>query len=233
MYEEAGLSTGGQRCCWRNCRGCGTRWCATNDDVRWRKRVRWERDEWRPNDDGGCWQPVKWKPVRREPIERKPITRRWGRRRSDEAVIVGPGGDLVFDPDKLTVTPGTTVKWVWKSDGHNVVPESQPEGAGWKGTGSASELFDTGYTYSHTFSTPGEYAYHCAPHKSAGMTGTITVGSAGGGGAAAEADPEEMGVPFQAHYVGIATILMVMMSLLYTFFFLKYGESAHTSGGNR
>ncbi len=150
-----------------------------------------------------------------------------------KTVKVGPGGDLVFDPDKLTVTPGTTVKFVWESDGHNVVPESQPEGAGWKGSGSASELFDTGHTYSHTFSTPGEYAYYCAPHKSAGMTGTITVGSAGGGGGAAEADPEEMGVPFQAHYVGIATILMVMMSLLYTFFFLKYGESAHTSGGNR
>ncbi|WP_423745181.1 plastocyanin/azurin family copper-binding protein (plasmid) [Haladaptatus sp. SPP-AMP-3] len=148
-------------------------------------------------------------------------------------VIVGPGGDLVFDPDKLTVTPGTTVKFVWESDGHNVVPESQPDGAGWKGSGSASELFDTGHTYSHTFSTPGEYAYYCAPHKSAGMTGTITVGSPGGGGGAAEADPEEMGVPFQAHYVGIATILMVMMSLLYTFFFLKYGESANTSGGNR
>ncbi|WP_264781472.1 plastocyanin/azurin family copper-binding protein [Haladaptatus sp. T7] len=150
-----------------------------------------------------------------------------------KTVKVGPGGDLVFDPDKLTVTPGTTVKFVWESDGHNVVPESQPEGAGWEGSGSASELFDTGHTYSHTFSTPGEYAYVCAPHKSAGMTGSITVGSSGGGGAVAEADPEEMGVPFQAHYVGIATILMVMMSLLYTFFFLKYGESANTSGGNR
>ncbi len=65
-----------------------------------------------------------------------------------------------------------------------------------------------------------------------GMKGTITVGSASGGGAEAEADPEEMGVPFQAHYVGIATIIMVLMSLLYTFFFLKYGESAHTSSGN-
>jgi hypothetical protein len=41
-----------------------------------------------------------------------------------------------------------------------------------------------------------------------------------------------MGVPFLAHYVGIATVLMMIVSLIYTFFFLKYGESANTSGGN-
>ncbi|WP_458206541.1 plastocyanin/azurin family copper-binding protein [Haladaptatus sp. NG-SE-30] len=153
-----------------------------------------------------------------------------------KTVKTGPGGELVFEPTELSISPGTTVKWVWESNTHNVIPESQPSGSSWKGTpGGESKTYDSGYTYSHTFETPGKYEYYCAPHKSAGMTGTIQVGSSGGGGggAAEEADPEEMGVPFQAHYVGIATILMMIVSLIYTFFFLKYGESANTSGGNR
>jgi plastocyanin len=153
-----------------------------------------------------------------------------------KTVKVGPGGNLTFEPSELSIPPGTTVKWVWESNTHNVVPESQPSGSSWKGTpGAPSKTYDSGHTYSHTFDTPGTYEYFCQPHKSAGMTGTLQVGGGGGGGggAAEEADPEEMGVPFQAHYVGIATILMMVVSLIYTFFFLKYGESAHTSGGNR
>ncbi|WP_227376113.1 plastocyanin/azurin family copper-binding protein [Haladaptatus halobius] len=153
-----------------------------------------------------------------------------------KTVKVGPGGNLTFEPSELSIPPGTTVKWVWESNTHNVVPESQPSGSSWKGTpGAPSKTYDSGHTYSHTFDTPGTYEYFCQPHKSAGMTGTLQVGGGGGGGggAAEEADPEEMGVPFQAHYVGIATILMMVVSIIYTFFFLKYGESAHTSGGNR
>jgi hypothetical protein len=41
-----------------------------------------------------------------------------------------------------------------------------------------------------------------------------------------------MGVPIQAHFVGIATILAIIVSLVFTFFMLKYGESPHASGGN-
>jgi hypothetical protein len=66
------------------------------------------------------------------------------------------------------------------------------------------------------------------------MTGTLTVTTdTGGGGGAAEQDPEHMGVPFQAHFVGLATVLMMVVSVIYTFFVLKYGESPHTSGSNR
>jgi hypothetical protein len=67
------------------------------------------------------------------------------------------------------------------------------------------------------------------------MVGTVVVNksgqapSSGGGG---ELDPEHMGVPIQAHFVGIATILAILVSLMFTFFLLKYGESPHASGGN-
>ena len=154
-------------------------------------------------------------------------------------VIVGPGGSLKFEPAELTIAPGTTVHWVWESDTHNIVVESQPDGANWQGTkGDASKTYDTGHEYSHTFETTGTYEYFCQPHKTAGMVGTINVkegggGGSGGGAGAVEEDPEHMGVPFQAHFVGLATLLMMVVSVIYTFFLLKYGESPHASGSNR
>jgi plastocyanin len=143
---------------------------------------------------------------------------------------------LKFVPETVYVAPGDTVNWVWTSDGHNIVVESQPDGANWEGTeGGASDLYDTGYEYSHTFETLGTYEYVCAPHATAGMVGEVVVNESGqapasGGG---EVDPKHMGVPIQAHFVGIATILAIMVSLMFTFFLLKYGESPHASGGNR
>ncbi|WP_435195540.1 plastocyanin/azurin family copper-binding protein [Natronomonas sp. EA1] len=155
----------------------------------------------------------------------------------EKTVVVGPGGSLVFDPATVYVAKGGTVTWEWDSDDHNIVVDSQPEGAGWEGTeGDAATLYDTGHTYSHTFETLGEYSYYCAPHQSAGMVGKVVVNETGqaptpaGGG---EVDPEHMGVPIQAHFVGIATILAIFVSLVFTFFQLKYGESPHASGGNR
>ena len=152
-----------------------------------------------------------------------------------ETVEVGPNGEFVFKPgtsEPLAITPGTTVNFVWKSDTHNIVVESQPEEANWEGH---EPIEDTGFEYSHTFEVEGTYEYYCQPHQQAGMVGTIEVSSdAGGGGSApAKQDPHEMGVPFQAHFVGIATILMMFVSLVYTFFVLKYGESRHASAPNK
>jgi plastocyanin len=151
-------------------------------------------------------------------------------------VIVGPGGNLVYEPATVYVAPGDTVHFVWESDNHNIVVEDQPEGANWEGTeGDANTLYNTGHEYEHTFETLGTYTYFCQPHRSAGMVGEVIVNesgqapSAGGGG---EVDPEHMGVPIQAHFVGIATILAIIVSLVFTFFLLKYGESPHASGGN-
>jgi plastocyanin len=153
-----------------------------------------------------------------------------------EEVTVGPGGELVFEPDELEITPGTTVEWVWDSNNHNIVVDEQPEGVEWEGTeGGPGTTYDTGHTYEFTFETEGTYEYACEPHRSAGMLGTVVVSqdAGGAGDGRAEVEPEEMGVPYQAHYVGIATILAIVVSLLFTFFLLKYGESSHTSSPNR
>ncbi|WP_266076826.1 plastocyanin/azurin family copper-binding protein [Haladaptatus caseinilyticus] len=135
-----------------------------------------------------------------------------------ETVKVGPGGELVFEPAELQISPGTTVKFVWESNTHNVVPESQPDGAGWEGSGSESETFDSGHTYEHTFDTEGSYEYFCAPHKSAGMTGSITVGSSGGGGGSTAP-----AIPAGAKTLGVATSGALAFTLGLAYFFMKFG----------
>ncbi len=87
-------------------------------------------------------------------------------------VTVAPDGRLVFDPASIEVTTGTEVTWQWDGSYHNVLPTSQPSGASWSGE---PEIKNSGHTYSHTFEVPGTYEYVCEPHRSQGMTGTVTV----------------------------------------------------------
>ena len=146
---------------------------------------------------------------------------------SAKEVTVGPGGALTFEPAELTVAPGTPVKFVWDSSGHNVHPDD--------GDWGHQPIEDKGFSFTTPpFQETGEFNYVCDPHESAGMTGTIIVqqGGASAGGEEEEPSPEEMGVPFQAHFVGIATILMMVLSLIYTFFVVKYGESPNAKGGD-
>jgi plastocyanin len=96
--------------------------------------------------------------------------------RGENTVVVGPDGTNVFDSDSLTVAVGETVTWTWDSNTHNVVVESQPDGADWSGTdGGATETYDEGYEYTHTFDTAGTYEYYCSPHRGLGMEGEVVV----------------------------------------------------------
>lgn len=89
-----------------------------------------------------------------------------------EVVEAGPNGNLVFDPDELTVSTGTTVRFVWQSNTHNVVVTSQPEDADWPGH---EDIENDGFSFEYTFEVPGQYEYVCGPHQSQGMTGAIVV----------------------------------------------------------
>lgn len=92
----------------------------------------------------------------------------------DENVIMaGTGSDeFAFVPDSLTVEAGTEVTWEWGTDTHNIVVDSQPDGADWPGV---PEIQNSGYTHSYTFDVPGTYEYHCEPHVDLGMEGTLVV----------------------------------------------------------
>ncbi|MCG1004573.1 MULTISPECIES: plastocyanin/azurin family copper-binding protein [Halobacterium] len=105
---------------------------------------------------------------------------------SGNVVTVGPGGQLAFEPDEITVSTGDTVTWEFASPSHNVCayPEmndkvSIPEGASGFGTmeqgGDAFALVSQGETFEHTFETPGEYTYVCVPHATSNMVGTVVV----------------------------------------------------------
>jgi len=95
------------------------------------------------------------------------------------------GGSFGFGPAAVRVSPGTTVNFEWVSNTHNVVVQSQPEGADWSGD---EEINNEGYSYSHTFETPGVYTYYCNPHLTAGMKGAVVVGAAPGGGSGGGGD---------------------------------------------
>jgi plastocyanin len=140
-------------------------------------------------------------------------------------VIVGPGGNLVYEPATVYVAPGDTVHFVWESDDHNIVVESQPEGAGWEGTeGDANTLYNTGHEYEHTFETTGTYSYFCQPHRTAGMVGEVIVNESGeppssGGGEGSGPPP----IPESARTLGIATAFGMLSTLGLAYFFMKYG----------
>jgi plastocyanin len=136
-----------------------------------------------------------------------------------EEVVVGPGGELAFDPEDLEIQPGTTVHWTWDSDNHNVVPSEKPEDSGFEGTeGGDDQTHNAGHEYEHTFEVEGDYEYYCTPHRQAGMVGSITVSEdAGGGGNAGPA------IPSSAKTLGIATTAALVFTLGLAYFFLKYG----------
>lgn len=97
-----------------------------------------------------------------------------------------------FDPETITVTPGTTV--VWKntsSRGHTVTAYegSLPEGAAYFASGGFETetaardawtsqkggIFYGDETFEHTFEVPGTYGYVCLPHERDGMVGSVEV----------------------------------------------------------
>ena len=88
-------------------------------------------------------------------------------------VDVGPDNTLRFVDQEsgnstTTVNVGDTVMWVWQSSGHSTTRTGA--GETWD-----SGIQDAPFTFSHTFTVPGTYAYHCTPHQAFGMTGTVVV----------------------------------------------------------
>jgi len=81
--------------------------------------------------------------------------------------------DNAFSPTSTVAAVGTEVTWQWAqvTVQHSVVFDT--------GT-STSGLKDTG-TFKRTFTTAGDYLYHCEIHGAMGMTGVVRVASSGGG----------------------------------------------------
>ncbi|MCX7593569.1 MAG: plastocyanin [Fischerella sp.] len=93
-------------------------------------------------------------------------------------------GALAFEPSKLTIKPGDTIKWVNnKVPPHNVVFDAALNPA--KSAELAKSLshkqpmmMNPGQTEETTFpadAPKGEYTFYCEPHRGAGMVGKIIV----------------------------------------------------------
>lgn len=91
---------------------------------------------------------------------------------ADVTVAVAPGGRLVFEPARIEIDVGDTVRFDWRADYHNVVPVDQPAASTWAGEPTIS---DAGHTHRHTFDVPGRYHYVCQPHRGQGMVGDVVV----------------------------------------------------------
>src|SRR5215210_6413294 len=81
--------------------------------------------------------------------------------------------DFFFDPDQLTVTPGTTVTWVNEGEAPHTVTSTD-------GKELDSATLQPGDTYSFTFEDDdaGEtYSYQCTIHPQ--MTASLTVSGGG------------------------------------------------------
>ena len=77
--------------------------------------------------------------------------------------------NFAFTPATLTVTAGTSVTWKNEDD--------SPHRIGDKNGTFKSAALDTDDSFSHTFTTPGEYPYICTIHPY--MVGKIIVKPAG------------------------------------------------------
>jgi plastocyanin len=80
--------------------------------------------------------------------------------------------DIEFQPRKVTIDPGDTVRWENRdAERHDALGED--------GT-FETPVISQGESSSHTFDREGKFPYFCSIHQ--GMTGTIQVGSSSGGG---------------------------------------------------
>lgn len=75
-----------------------------------------------------------------------------------------------FDPSSVEIDPGGAVEWQNMGGFHNVVADD--------GSFTNGPPSDAWTSFSHTFTAPGIYAYHCAQHGAAGgvgMAGVVVV----------------------------------------------------------
>ena len=74
---------------------------------------------------------------------------------------------LSFDPTPVEIDPGGTVEWQNMGGFHNVVADD--------GSFTSGPPSDAWTSFSHAFTAPGIYAYHCAIHGAAGGVGMAGV----------------------------------------------------------
>ena len=85
-------------------------------------------------------------------------------------IQMGSGGNLVFEPNELTVSVGESVTFTnGDLPPHNMVVADHPE------LSHPDLAFVGGESFTVTFDEAGDYEFQCEPHTGAGMKGVIHV----------------------------------------------------------
>ena len=80
--------------------------------------------------------------------------------------------DFYFEPADAAIQPGDTIMWVNEGNTPHTVTSDDGQ--------FDSEVLYSGESFMFTFPETGTFSYHCEIHPS--MTGSVSVGAAGGGG---------------------------------------------------
>ena len=87
--------------------------------------------------------------------------------------------DFYFEPADAAIQPGDTIIWVNEGNTPHTVTSDDGQ--------FDSEVLNPGDSFMFTFPEAGTFSYFCEIHPS--MTGSVTVGAAGEGGAAPMEQP--------------------------------------------
>ena len=85
-------------------------------------------------------------------------------------IQMGAGGNLVFEPNEVTINAGDTIKFTnGDLPPHNMMVTDHPE------LSHGDLAFAAGDSFEVTFPDAGDYEFQCDPHAGAGMKGVIHV----------------------------------------------------------
>ena len=85
-------------------------------------------------------------------------------------IQMGYNGNLVFEPNEVTVKAGDTVTFVNNAlPPHNIIVDGRAD------LSRESLMFSPGETQEIVFADAGDFNFKCAPHEGAGMKGIIHV----------------------------------------------------------
>ena len=89
---------------------------------------------------------------------------------ADAGIQIGAGGNLVFEPNEVTVNAVETVTFVNNAlPPHNIIVDGRAD------LSRESLMFSPGETQEIVFDDAGDFNFKCAPHEGAGMKGVIHV----------------------------------------------------------
>jgi plastocyanin len=80
--------------------------------------------------------------------------------------------EFQFDPADINIAVGDTVEWQWVNGTHTTTSDSTTGQNHWDAPLDANNT-----SFSFVITSPGVHHYHCTPHQSLGMVGTITATS--------------------------------------------------------